>query len=82
VTGKFTGTLYQFGVSCQMPGDLALFWLSDAGTAVLGYFGFTPAGQLRPLQTIGQFGLFTRGKFTPLPAPLESFQRQPSSTAW
>ena len=83
LTGKLTGTLYQFGVSCQMPGDLALFWANDAGTAVLGYFGFSPAGRSRsPLQTIGQFGLFTRGKFTPLPAPLESFQGQPSSTAW
>ncbi|TVZ06421.1 hypothetical protein EAS64_03085 [Trebonia kvetii] len=83
VTGKLTGTMYQFGVSCQMLGDLALFWANDAGTAVLGYFGYSPAGQSRsPLQTIGQFGLFTRGKFTPLPAPLESFQGRPSSTAW
>ena len=83
VTGKFTGTLYQFGVFCQMLGDLALSWVNDAGTAMLGYFGYSPAGHSRsPLRTIGQFGLFTRGKFTPLPAPLEGFQWQSSSTAW
>jgi hypothetical protein len=81
VTGKLAGTLYQLGTSCQMPGDLALFWANDAGTAVLGYSGYSPEGE-STVQTVGQFGLFTKGKFTPLPAPLESFQGYPSITAW
>jgi hypothetical protein len=71
----------QLGTSCQMPGDLALFWANDAGTAVLGYSGYSPEGE-STVQTVGQFGLFTKGKFTPLPAPLESFQGYPSVTAW
>jgi hypothetical protein len=81
VTGKLAGPLYQLGTSCQMPGDLALFWANDAGTAVLGYSGYSPEGE-SAVQTAGQFGLFTKGKFTPLPAPLESFQGYPSITAW
>lgn len=81
VTGKLAGTLYQLGTSCQIPGDLALFWANDAGTAVLGYSGYSPEGEATEA-TVGQFGLFTRGKFTPLPAPLESYQGDPSITAW
>jgi len=83
VTGKLTGTLYQISIACQMFADLALFWANDAGTAVLGYFGHSPEVQPGfPEKTIGQFGLFARGKFTPLPAPLESYQGDPSITAW
>jgi hypothetical protein len=86
VTGKLTGTLYQIGIACRMLGDPALYWANDAGTAVLGYVSYyeetKPGGQSTPLRAIGQFGLFTRGKFTPLPAPLESDQGYPSSTAW
>jgi hypothetical protein len=83
VTGKLTGTLSRFDISCQALGDLTLFWADDAGTAVLGYFGHSPEVQPgSPEQTIGQFGLFTKGKFTPLPAPLESYQGDPSITAW
>ena len=83
VTGKLTGMLYQAGVACQMEGDLGLFWSNDAGTAVLGYFGHSSAGQSgSPQLTVGRFGLFTGGEFTPLPAPLESDQGYPSTTAW
>jgi hypothetical protein len=83
VTGKPAATLYQFGTSCQTPGDVALFWANEAGTAVLGYFGYSPKAPSGSLwQTIGRFGLFTKGRFTPLPAPLESDQGLPSITAW
>ena len=81
VTGKLAGPLYQLGTTCQMPGDLALSWANDAGTAVLGYFGYSQAGE-STAATSWQFGLFTRGKFTPLPAPLESSQGYPSVAAW
>jgi hypothetical protein len=81
LTGKLAGTLYQLGTTCQMPGDLALFWANDAGTAVLGYSGHSPEGEATEA-TVGQFGLFSGGTFTPLPAPLESDQGDPSVTAW
>lgn len=77
VAGNLTGTLYQFGISCQMVGDLSMFWVNGAGTVVLGYFEHyeapKPGSQPKaPLKGIGQFGLFTGGKFTPLPSPLAS----------
>jgi hypothetical protein len=83
VTGKLTGTLYQAAVSCQTPGNLALFWVNDDGTAVLGNLLHSQAGPSGSTwKPIEQFGLFTRGKFTPLPAPLETSLGLPSITAW
>ena len=60
-TGKLAGTLYRIGRSCDIA-STALSWSSDDGNAVLGYF-LDSSGDAR-------FGLFTPGKFTPLPAPL------------
>ncbi|HEY7264570.1 MAG TPA: hypothetical protein VH589_24195 [Trebonia sp.] len=68
-TGKPTGTLYQTGAGCDIV-ITAPLWTSDDGNAVLGYF------QTGDLDT--RFGLFTPGKFTPLPAP----QVYPAFAAW
>jgi hypothetical protein len=61
-TGKLTGTLYQIERSCGTGGP-ALSWTSDDGNAALGSLADIFFGGVR-------FGLFTPGKFTPLPAPL------------
>jgi hypothetical protein len=82
-TGEFTGPLDQIGPACQVDRSLALYWANDDGSAVLGYSGYAIEGPPGTLEkTVGQFGLFTRGKFTPLPAPLESYQAYPAITAW
>jgi len=68
-TGKLTGTLYRTGAGCDI--DItAPLWTSDDGNAVLGYFQTGDSGT--------RFGLFTPGKFTPLPAPLA----YPAFAAW
>jgi WD40 repeat protein len=68
-TGKLTGTLYHIEGSCDTVGT-APSWTSDDGNAVLGYF----MADTRDTR----FGLFTPGKFTPLPAP----QAYPAFAAW
>jgi hypothetical protein len=69
-TGKLTGTLYQIERSCGTGGP-ALSWTSDDGNAALGSLADIFFGGVR-------FGLFTPGKFTPLPAPLA----YPAFAAW
>jgi hypothetical protein len=70
-TGKLTGTLYQISSTCQIPGaPPEVFWVNDAGTAVLGYFSYSegvnpPTGS--GAKTVVRFGLFTAGRFTALP---------------
>lgn len=68
-TGKPTGTLYQTGAGCDTASTTPL-WISDDGNAVLGYFLTGTFGT--------RFGVFTPGKFTPLPAP----QAYPAFAAW
>jgi hypothetical protein len=70
-TGKLTGTLYQISTTCQMPGTVPeVFWVNDAGTTVIGYFNYSEG--VNPAtgsgaKTVVRFGLFTAGRFTPLP---------------
>lgn len=75
VTGKLTGTLHQVADTCPVSSQPVVFWANDDGTQVLGLFNYQvrPGGQPRPAaKNVVQFGLFTAGKFTPLPLPLES----------
>jgi len=70
-TGKLTGTLYQISTTCQMRGTVPeVLWVNDAGTAVIGYFNYSegtnPATEFGA-KTVVRFGLFTAGRFTPLP---------------
>jgi hypothetical protein len=65
-TGKLTGTLYQISSTCQMPGTIPeVFWVNDADTAMLGYFNYSEG--IKPTG----FGLFTAGRFTPLPGTFQ-----------
>jgi hypothetical protein len=68
-TGKLTGTLYQVERSCDIA-STTLLWTRDDSNAVIGYFLSGTSGT--------RFGLFTPGKFTPLPAPLA----YPAFAAW
>lgn len=81
-TGKPTGTLYQSDSNCA-PGasPVQLLWISDSGNAVLGYFAFSGLGRAPQDQPVLHFGLFTPGKFTPLPAP-PTLTTDPLDTAW
>jgi hypothetical protein len=79
-TGKLAGTLYRGESNCVPPASPAqLLWISDSGNAVLGYFVFDGYG--RQSQPVIRFGLFTAGKFTPLPAP-PTITTDPADTAW
>jgi hypothetical protein len=94
VTGKLAGTLYRSQSSCVPAsyGPLQLLWTSASGDAAIGYFyfgasdvapiGYVDSGDMpardRP---VIRFGLFTAGRFTPLPAP-PTITTDPAFTAW
>ena len=81
-TGKLTGTLYRTESECvpDAAGPVQLLWASRSGGAVIGYFEFAGLN-LDPDRSVIRFGLFTRGKFTPLPAP-PTITTDPTFTAW
>ena len=75
-TGKLAGTLYQISsTTCQIRGTVPeVFWVNDAGTAVIGYFNYSEG--INPAtgsgaKTVVRFGLFTAGRFTPLPGAFQ-----------
>lgn len=79
VTGKLTRTLYRGQSNCVPTGPVQLLWASDSGETVIGYFQFCSVTCTGP--AVKQFGLFTAGKFTPLPAP-PTIRTDPTFTAW
>jgi hypothetical protein len=80
-TGKVARTLYRGESNC-MPasGPVQLLWTSDSGDAAIGYFEFTDYS-LADQRPVIRFGLFTAGKFTPLPAT-PTITTDPALTAW
>jgi hypothetical protein len=78
-TGKVTRTLYRGQSNC-VPDGVRLLWTSDSGDAVIGYFQFAGLSAVNTRSVI-RFGLFTAGKFTPLPSP-PTIRTDPTSVAW
>lgn len=71
-TGKLAGTLYRTKANCvPYVSPSQLLWISDSGDAVLGFIAFegTATRHQGPVGPVYRFGLFTPGRFTPLPMP-------------
>jgi hypothetical protein len=79
-TGKPTRPLYQAESNCVPPSNpVELMWSSRSGDAALGYLPVHGPGPAS--QSVYRFGLFTAGKFTPLPAP-PTITTDLAGTAW
>jgi hypothetical protein len=79
-TGKVTRTLYRSQSNCvPTSSPVQLLWTSDSGDAAIGYFQFCSLACSGP--TVKRFGVFTAGKFTPLPAP-PAIRTDQTSIAW
>jgi len=79
-TGKLAGTLYRSQSSCVSDDfdPVQLLWTSGSGDAAIGYVSFQ---EVDDGPAVIRFGLFTAGKFTPLPAP-PTIATNPPRTAW
>ena len=64
-TGKQAGTLFQYDTNCA-PGAVDVLWTSAAGDRVIGYYTL---GEPFASKQIFRFGLFSHGRYTPLPLP-------------
>jgi len=82
-TGKLTRTLYRDQSNCVPISSPAhpveVLWTSDSGDAAIGYFQFCSLAC--PGLPAKRFGLFTAGRFTPLPAP-PTIRTDQTSIAW
>ena len=68
-TGRLTRVLYQYTGAC-VAGRADALWASPSGDTVIGYLGITQ--QLKRPSPVGKYqvGIFTGGRFTPLPIKL------------
>jgi len=78
VSGKLARTVYQTDSSC-VPGGSGVLWASASGRTVIGYiqYGEPPLTKTSVLR----FGIFTGGRFTPLPVP-PTTSTVPDAIAW
>lgn len=70
--GRPPEILARYSSACTGAPLAEALWVSESGNAVIGYMAVGPAGG--PPQGVpgARFGVFSRGKFTPLPYPLSS----------
>jgi hypothetical protein len=64
-TGKEVGPLFQDNTNCE-PGQVDVLWTSAAGDRVIGYYSL---GGIFASKPVFRFGVFSRGRYTPLPLP-------------
>jgi hypothetical protein len=78
VSGKLARTVYRTNSSC-VPGGSGVLWASASGRTLIGYIQYGEP----PLTTTSvlRFGLFTGGRFTPLPVP-PTTSTVPDAIAW
>lgn len=70
--GRPPEVLARYSSACTGAPLAEALWISESGNAVIGYMAVGPAEG--PPQGVpgARFGVFSRGKFTPLPYPLSS----------
>lgn len=78
VTGKLVRTVYRANSNCLWPQDDVL-WASASGENVIGYLQYGQPGFTQT--TIIRFGIFSDGRFTPLPTP-PTTTTTPNAIAW
>lgn len=78
VSGKLARTVYRTDSSC-VPGGSGVLWASASGRTLIGYiqYGQPPLTKTSVLR----FGIFTGGRFTPLPVP-PTTSTVPDAIAW
>jgi hypothetical protein len=78
VSGKLARTVYRTDSSC-VPGGSGVLWASASGRTLIGYiqYGQPPLTKTSVLR----FGIFTGGRFTPLPDP-PTTSTVPDAIAW
>jgi hypothetical protein len=78
VSGKLARTVYRTDSSC-VPGGSGVLWASASGRTLIGYiqYGEPPLTKTSVLR----FGIFTGGRFTPLPVP-PTTSTVPDAIAW
>lgn len=78
VSGKLARTVYRTDSSC-VPGGSGVLWASASGRTLIGYIEYGEP----PLTTTSvlRFGIFTGGRFTPLPVP-PTTSTVPDAIAW
>ena len=78
VSGKLARTVYRTDSSC-VPGGSGVLWASASGRTIIGYiqYGEPPLTKTSFLR----FGIFTGGRFTPLPVP-PATSTVPDAIAW
>jgi hypothetical protein len=78
VSGKLARTVYRTDSSC-VPGGSGVLWASASGRTIIGYiqYGEPPLTKTSVLR----FGIFTGGRFTPLPVP-PATSTVPDAIAW
>jgi hypothetical protein len=78
VSGKLARTVYRTDSSC-VPGGSGVLWASASGRTLIGYIQYGEP----PLTTTSvlRFGIFTGGRFTPLPAS-PTTSTVPGAIAW
>jgi WD40 repeat protein len=76
-TGKQAGTLFQYDTNCS-PGNVGVLWTSAAGDRVIGYYSL---GGFFATKPVFRFGVFSHGRYTPLPLP-PTTTTVPATIAW
>jgi hypothetical protein len=76
-TGKRARTLFQYDTNCS-PGNSGVLWTSSAGDRVIGYYSL---GGLLATKPVVRFGVFSHGRYTPLPLP-PTTETVPATIAW
>ncbi len=77
-TGKLVRTLYKHDTNCVIDG-IDVLWAGVSGSKVIGYFSFGNPLSSKP--PIIRFGIFSPGRFTPLPVP-PTTTTIPNAIAW
>jgi hypothetical protein len=76
-TGKQPGTLFQYDTNC-LPGNVGVLWTSAAGDRVIGSYSL---GGFLATKPVFRFGVFSHGRYTPLPLP-PTTTTVPATIAW
>jgi hypothetical protein len=76
-TGKEVGPLFQRDTNCQ-PGNTDVLWTSASGDRVIGFYSL---GGFFAKNPVFRFGVFSHGRYLPLPVPLTT-TTVPATIAW
>lgn len=76
-TGKEVGPIFQADTNC-IPGGGGVLWTSPNGGRLIGYYAL---GSPFASNQVVRFGVFSRGRFTPLPLP-PTTTTIPDTIAW